>query len=107
MTDPDDPLLQRALALHHDDVWATLDFTPCLVRMLDAMHCRMITESLHDLGSVWEIRTAQPDLYLQLPMLPGIYMFVWNPDLKLTTAVDPKVRTFPWVLYIGQARRRL
>jgi hypothetical protein len=99
----DDPLLQQAIALHRDDTSVTLNFTPCLVRLLDNSHCQMVSESLRALGSDWEIRAAQPDLYYQLPMRSGLYMFVWNPDLKLTVADGPKIRTFPWILYIGQA----
>jgi hypothetical protein len=58
---------------------------------------------LSDVGSEWEIRVAQPDLYNQLPMESGLYMFVWKPELKFTAAAKPKVRSFPWILYIGQA----
>jgi hypothetical protein len=63
----------------------------------------MISEVLQDVGSAWEIRTAQPDLYHHLPMGPGLYMFVWHPALRFAGAHTTNARSFPWVLYIGQA----
>src|SRR5690242_9808179 len=67
------------------------------------MHCKMLGDMLRKMGSEWEIRIANPDLHHQLPMCPGLYMFVWNPGFGLAAAVEPKVRSFPWILYIGQA----
>lgn len=98
-----DQLLRQAIALYRDDISATLNFTPCLVKLLDDEHCRMLSKMLFEVGSGWEIRVAQPDLYHQLPMRPGLYMFVWNPAFELTAAIEPRVRSFPWILYIGQA----
>lgn len=98
-----DEALRRAIQLHNDDTWATLNFSPCLVRLLDDEHCRMISDILRDVGSAWEVRTAQPDLYQQLPMGPGLYMFVWHPALQLMGAYEATARSFPWILYIGQA----
>lgn len=97
-----DQLLRQAITLYRDDTSATLNFTPCLIKLLDGEHCRTLSEMLFKVGSDWEIRIAQPDLYHQLPTRPGLYMFVWNPVFKLTAAIEPKIRSFPWILYIGQ-----
>lgn len=98
-----DQLLRQAITLNREDTAATLNFTPCLVKLLDDIHCQMLSKMLREVGSDWEIRIAQPDLYHQLPMRPGLYMFVWSPVFKLAAAVEPKVRSFPWILYVGQA----
>ena len=98
-----DQLLREAIALHRDDISATVSFTPCLIKLLDNTYCGMVSEMLNEVGLEWEIRVAQPDLYHQLPMRPGLYMFVWNPEFELTAAIEPKGRSFPWILYIGQA----
>jgi hypothetical protein len=54
--------LRQAIALNHDDTSATLAFTPCLVKLLDDVHCQMVSAMLKEVGSEWEIRVAQPDL---------------------------------------------
>jgi hypothetical protein len=98
-----DPRLLQAIALNRDDTSVTLTFTPCLIKLIDDIQCGALSEMLSEIGSEWEIRAAQPDLYYQLPMQAGLYMFVWNPALRFTAAVTPRERRFPWVLYIGQA----
>ncbi len=91
--------MRTALQMHCDDEWASLTFRPPLLRLLDDDHCQTVCAQLAAAGE-WEIRTAVPDL--QLPSAPGLYMFVWHPELRLRAAQAPSTRSFPWVLYLGR-----
>lgn len=70
--------------------------------LIDSDHCQAISEHLENHGSPWEYKLATKDLADQIPDEPGLYMFVWNPALRLVCDDDARV-FFRYVLYIGQA----
>lgn len=69
---------------------------------IDADYCSSITKELQKIGCKWETRRATPTLWRQIPNSSGVYLFLFESTLVLSTAqssaFSPKL-----VLYVGRA----
>jgi hypothetical protein len=97
--------LRQCLELHRGSPSPTLRFEPPFDRLMDSQLCAALVSALASYGTPWTQKLATPELWQQIPAAHGLYMFVWRPPLRVSTAEalpDTHV-TFPWVLYIGRA----
>jgi hypothetical protein len=99
-----DAMLQTALALHAEDPPPLLSIDLPMSPLMDSVRCQELTKLLAEVADAWETKWAMPNLWQQLPKSPGLYMFVWAPELDFAMAKHnvPSTR-FRWALYVGKA----
>jgi hypothetical protein len=71
--------------------------------LLNAEFCKNVTQELAVGGRAWEVQRATPELWQQIPDRPGLYMFVFNPHLRLKMAHPETETALPRALYVGRA----
>lgn len=87
---------------HRDEPACTLDFRPCIPKLIDSQLCRNLDRLMRQHGPKWERLTAVQTLHTSLPSTTGVYMFVWRPEIEFH--VDPGVKErISWIIYIGKA----
>jgi hypothetical protein len=74
-----------------------------LEHVLDAEYCKNITQELAAGGRAWEVLWATPELWQQIPDKAGLYMFVFNPHLRLKMANPEAETALPRAIYVGRA----
>ena len=96
--------IRKSLLRHRDEPPIPLPFKLSITHLLDAEACSLLTEDLETGCSSWEYACATPELGTCLPKCGGLYMFVWHPELFLTTEVNvEKKHGQRHVLYVGKA----
>lgn len=101
----DDEFVQLVHKMRDEPAYP-LQFEPTIEILIDSGHCEWLNKNIHHSGNKWERKVAVPTLWTQLPDEPGLYMFVWRPELALRFAATPLEERFFWVLYIGKAGER-
>ncbi len=74
--------------------------------LVDGTFCAAVSEELHKDGRRWEVRKATPELWEQLPLKGGLYMFVLVPALTLKRAHPERDEQLRYALYVGKAGSR-
>lgn len=95
--------LARLVVRYRDSPSPMLQVEWALLRLLDATHCSMLQNDLHEHASQWEVCAATGDLWKMLPDRPGLYMFVWRPPFGFQVAEGRRSGDLYQVLYVGQA----
>ena len=90
------------LQIYRDEPASILQFQPSVELLIDSQHCQAINSVLHSPGTMWERKKAVDVLGQSLPDSPGLYMFVWRPELTLKF-VNSETERFAWVIYVGKA----
>jgi len=97
-----DQEFRELLQKYRDEPASVLAFQPSIELLIDSHHCQAINSFLHQPGILWERKKAVDSLGNSLPDSPGLYMFVWRPELTLRFA-NTETERFGWVVYIGKA----
>jgi hypothetical protein len=74
--------------------------------LVDCAYCETVSDELHKNGRRWEVRKATPELWEQLPVKSGLYMFVLVPNLMLRRAHPERADKLQYALYVGKAGSR-
>ena len=81
-----------------------LELILALSELTDFSFCEATASELQKDDRRWEVRRATPELWEQLPLSRGLYMFVFVPPLELRIAQRPQSReSFRYTLYVGKA----
>lgn len=106
-TGPKSSLIGRlgsALALNRDEhIQLPFEVAPHVARLLDVAHCEQVSQALDSYLMKWERARATRELWEALPNEPGLYMFVWAPEISFSLADSKTPFKIQYVIYIGQA----
>lgn len=96
--------LQTVLDRHRDDVVPTLRMDVPIDRLLDASYLHNLDGDLKRLAPHgFERLIATPRCGPSIPDEPGVYLFVWSPQLTLQGAHPSDSIDVRFVLYVGKA----
>lgn len=100
----EDPI-RIVLERHRDDDSPRIDFSVPVDRLMDDEHCDALSRDLARAAPQgWEVVKATRSAWRSVPDEPGLYMFVWQPRLRLRLATSEDASlAIPWILYVGKA----
>jgi hypothetical protein len=94
--------IKRLLTLHKLDPPVGLSQEHPITYQMDSEYCQTLSREINQYGGQWEIRKATPTLWRQIPEKCGVYLFLFESPLALTTA-DGRIFNPRLVLYVGRA----
>ena len=94
--------VRQVLAKYRANPSVGLSFELPIYFQMDQDVCQVLTDEVYKHGAQWEVRTATPNLYQQIPACCGIYMFLFQSNFKFELA-NQLAFSPAWILYIGRA----
>lgn len=98
--------LKATLVKRKHDPMPPIQLVLSLADLVDTSFCKSVSTELYADDRRWEVRLATPELWEQLPLKGGLYMFVLVPELTLMRAEPERGENFRYVLYVGKAGSR-
>lgn len=97
--------LTDLIRLNPGEPGRTITFGLSSALLADHSHCSILTDKMvqESQDGGWEIHSATTISVLTIPETPGIYLFVWQPELKFPRSEPHRSRQLSFVLYVGQA----
>lgn len=73
---------------------------------IDRDYCDGLVEDFREVSSGWHSLDVTPNMSIQIPDKPGLYMFIWRSCLSLRMK-EGDSKNLEWCIYVGKAGKSL